>query len=131
MTASTRPMGITILAILAAIGGVLGILGGLAVTLLGGVVATATGGLGGLITIVGLVALVIGIAEVALAYGFWTIKPWAWMLGIGVSVASIVIALLYVVNGTSITNEIISVAVSGVIIYYLWQPSIKALFGKS
>jgi hypothetical protein len=124
-------MGITILAILAAIGGVLGILGGLAVTLLGGVVATATGGLGGLITIVGLVALVIGIAEVALAYGFWTIKPWAWMLGIGVSVASIVIALLYVVNGTSITNEIISVAVSGVIIYYLWQPSIKALFGKS
>jgi hypothetical protein len=130
MTASSRPTGITILAVLAAIGGVLGILGGLTVSVLGGFVASVTGGLGGLITIIGLVALAVGIAELAVAYGFWTIKPWAWMLGIGISVANIVIAVLYVLAGYSITNEVISVVVAGVIIYYLWQPSIKAVFGQ-
>jgi hypothetical protein len=129
MTASARPTGITILAVLSGIGGVLGIFGGLTVTVLGGFVA-AVGGLGGMIGLIGLVALAVGIAELALAYGFWTIKPWAWMLGIGVQVATIVIAVLYVLAGFSITNEIISVVVAGVIIYYLWQPSIKALFGQ-
>jgi hypothetical protein len=131
MTSSARPTGITILAVLAAIGGILGILGGLTVSVLGGFVASATGGLGGLITIIGLVALVVGVAELALAYGFWTLKPWAWMLGVGIAVANIVIAILYVLANYSLTNEIISIAVSGVILYYLWQPSIKALFGRS
>jgi len=131
MTASTRPTGITILAILSAIGGVLGIFAGLGATILGSVVASVTGGLGGLLAIIGLVSLVVGVAELVLAYGFWTLKPWAWMLGVGLQVVSIALAVLWVIGGTSITSEVISVAVAGVILYYLWQPSIKALFGRS
>src|SRR3712207_1825572 len=72
---SQRPLGITILAILAAVAGVLGLLGSL--TLLGF-------GLG----IYGLLFLVLSVVYLVFAYGAWTLKPWAWTLGVGLSVAS-------------------------------------------
>jgi hypothetical protein len=131
MTASARPTGITILAILAAIGGVLGIVGGLGVTLLGGLLSAYTGVFGGLITIIGLAAIIVGVAQIVSAYGFWTLKPWGWMVGVGIAVANIVIAVLWYLAGSGISNQILSVVISAVILYYLWQPSIKALFGRS
>jgi hypothetical protein len=130
MTASARPTGITILAVLAGIGGVLGIFGGLGVTLLGGVLAAYTGVFGGLITLIGLAAIAIGVAELVSAYGFWMLKPWAWMVGVGIAIANIVVAVLWVLAGSSIVGQVISVVISGAILYYLWQPSIKAVFGQ-
>ena len=57
------PTGITILAVLAAIGGVFGILGGLALLASGGFigVATGSGALGGLAALIGAVTLVSGV----------------------------------------------------------------------
>ena len=132
-----RPTGVTILAVLAAIGGVLGILAGLALVGLGGLAGGLVGGaagasIGGLAIVGGLVALVVGVAELALAYGFWTLKPWAWRWGIVLVVVQVVIAVLGVVGivfSTDITSALISVLISGVIIYYLNRPEIRAAFG--
>ena len=119
-----RPLGITILAILAAIGGVLGLLGGLGMM--------ALFGAGGLFMILGLVTLVVSILYLAFAYGAWTLQPWGWTLGVGLAITSIVITLLQLTQGmTNIVSALISIAISGVILYYLFQPDVKAAFGRS
>jgi hypothetical protein len=124
-----RPTGITILAILAAIAGVFGLLGGLALIGLGG---TATGGLGGFVVIIGFILLIYSVLSLDLAYGFWTLQPWAWTLGVGLEIAGIVINLLQFLNNTSnIFNAIFSIAINLVVLWYLYQPNVKAAFGRS
>lgn len=119
-----RPLGITILAILAAIAGVLGLLGSL------GLMAVGFGG--GLFVILGLVTLVLSVLYLAFAYGAWTLQPWGWTLGVGIAVASIVITLIQLIQGMSTPlSAIISIAISGVILYYLFQPDVKAAFGRA
>jgi hypothetical protein len=124
-----RPTGITILAILAGIAGVFGLLGGLALVGLGG---TATGGLGGFVVIVGFILLIYAVLSLALAYGFWTLQPWAWTLGVGLEIAGIVINLLQFLNNTSnLFGAIFSIAINLVVLWYLYQPNVKAAFGRS
>lgn len=120
---SQRPLGITILAVLSAIGGLFGILGALGLFALGSV--------SGLAPLFGVVALVLAVAQLAFAYGAWTLQPWAWMLGIGLQGLSILLNILYVILGWSnIGSIIVSVIISGIIIYYLMTPEIKKAFGQ-
>lgn len=119
-----RPLGVTILAVLAGIGGALGLLGSLGLI--------GLGGLGGLFVILGLVSLVLSIAYLLFAYGAWTLQPWAWTLGVGLAAASIVLTLLQLMQGmTNVVGALISIAISGVILYYLFTPEVKAAFGRT
>ena len=126
-----RPTGVTVMAILAAIGGVFGLLASL--VLLGiGASGAVTGGLGGLAFLAGIFVLAYAILSLILAYGFWTLKPWAWPLGIGVQVLGIVQAVLQFMNdSTSVVSLVISLAIAGVILWYLYQPHVKAAFGRA
>jgi hypothetical protein len=134
MTVNTRPTGITVLAVLSAIGGVLGILGGSAAVFGGAFLGVAgaaagVGALGGLLAVVGLIILALSIAQLFLAYGFWTIKPWAWRLGVALSAASIAFAVLqFLAVRQDFVGLLISVAINGIILYYLNQPEIRRLF---
>ena len=131
-TSGVRPQGVTILAILAAIGGVLGLLGSLALVGLGGIAAGAGGGfLGGFIAIFGLVALAQSVLLLAFAYGAWTLQPWAWMLGVAAEIIGIVVSVLLILSGSSISSQIISIVIAGAILYYLMTPGVKAAFGRS
>ena len=135
-----RPQGITILAVLAAIGGVLGIFGAFALfaagalsgAIMGAAGAAASGFLvGGFAIFWGLVTLVQSAASLGFAYGAWFLKPWAWMLGIGVEGAGILVALINLIGGDSgFFSFLISVAIAGAIIYYLMTPEIKRAFGR-
>lgn len=130
--ASVRPTGITILAVLSAIGGVLSILAGIALVGLGGLVSAASGeaAFAGLGAIFGLLILASGVASLVFAYGAWKLLPWAWMLGVALQIISLVLAAFAILTGDPITNQIIGVAIAAVILYYLMQPSIKAAFGR-
>ena len=124
--AGARPTGITILAILAGIGGVFGLLGGFGVLFVGGVVSS------GPVIVLGLCALAYAALLIAFAWGAWTLKPWALALGVAVAIFGIVVAILQVVlGGSSIFSQIISIVIDGAILYYLNQPTIKALFGRA
>ena len=131
--ATARPTGITILAILSAIGGVLAILGGIALIGLGGIGAASTGEAAffGLGVVFGILSLALGIASLAFAFGAWTLQPWAWSLGIIIQGANIIFAVVAVIGGSSIANQIIGIAIAAIILYYLMQPNIKAAFGKA
>ena len=120
-----RPTGITILAVLAGIGGVLGLFGGFVLLFAGTVVF---GGLGALL---GIAALAYAALLLAFAWGAWTLQPWAWPLGVAGAIFGIVISILYNIGGQSIVSQAFGIIVDGAILYYLNQPGIKALFGRS
>ena len=131
--AAARPMGITILAVLSAIGGVLGILGGVALIGLGGLAATSTGTAAyfGLGAVWGILILASAVASLVFAYGAWTLKPWAWPLGVALQIIGLALSALSVISGGDISSQIISVVISLIILYYLFQPNIKAVFGRA
>lgn len=131
-----RPQIITILAVLAGIGGVLGIFGAFALFglgALGGALAGAELGflVGGFAIFWGLVTLVQSAASLAFAYGAWYLKPWAWLLGIGIEGAAIFMALINLLGkSTDFFSFLISVAIAGAIIYLLNTPDVKRAFGR-
>ena len=125
-----RPLGVTILAILAAIGGVFGILGGIGIVFVGGLVATAAGGFGALVSLLGLLLLALSVAELVLAYGFWMLRTWAWQLGFALEVASVALAILQLLFGAAgFGSVVITVVVAGIILYYLNTPDVRKAFG--
>jgi hypothetical protein len=127
-----RPLGITILAVLAFISGALSILGGVAALGLGGfgiAAGEATGGT--LVIVLGLVSIVVGIVSLAFGYGAWTLQPWAWTLGVILEGITIVLALVNGFLGSSWTSQISSIVIAGIILYYLFTPGVRAAFGKS
>jgi hypothetical protein len=125
-----RPMGVTILAVLAAIGGILGILAGLALLAVGSVSDTLIPGFSGLLAVLGLVTIVISIGDLAFAYGAWGLKPWAWMLGIALEAAGIVVDILEFRSATASTT-IVGIVIAAIIIYYLYQPHVRRAFGQN
>lgn len=89
-------------------------------------------GAGGLVLVLALLTLAFGILYMVLAYGLWTLKPWAWTLGVGLSAASIVLAILNVTQGIQYpVGAVISVAISAAVIYYLMTPGPRRAFGKA
>jgi hypothetical protein len=140
MTASARPTGVTILAILALIGGVFGLIGGLGLiaggALLGGIVGGGAGvALGGLAFVFGIVTLGLAIAELFFAYGAWGLKPWGWSLGVILALASIVWAVVTALASGDFVNSLIGgaigIIISAVILYYLMTPAVKTAFGRA
>lgn len=113
-----RPLGITILAVLAFIGGALNLLAGL--------------GIVGLLPIYGLLLLVLGVVALAFGFGAWTGKPWAWTLGVGLYALNIVLQIVFLIIGwATIGSIIVPIVIAGVIIYYLMTPDVKGFFGRA
>jgi len=106
-----RPLGVTIIAILMIIVGILSIAGGAILFLLGGFVLVA-----------------VGIASIVVAYGLWKGKRWAWIITLILSVIGLISGIIYLALGKF--QEIGHVIINGVIIYYLYRPNVKAFFGK-
>ncbi len=135
-----RPTGVTILAILAAIGGILALCGALALIGLGGVVGGILGGrvsptagflVGALGVVVGLITLAIASLNLAFAYGAWNLRPWAWMLGIVTEIISGLLSLIRLVDGRgSVGGEAVNIAIAAIIVYYLMTPEVRKAFGR-
>lgn len=120
---SARPTGITILAILAGIGGVVMAVGAIGIFVLSTVV------FGGLGAIMGLAFIAVAALYIAFCVGALQMKPWAWPLGVVGAAASAILSVLQLIGGD--LTQIVGIAIAGAILYYLNQPSIKALFGKA
>lgn len=130
-TTGGRPTGVTIIAILAAIGGVFGIFGGILLIVGGGFLgaATGSGALGGLAALIGAVLLVSAVLNLIFAWGAWGLQPWAWTLGVVLQAVAGVIAVYQLINGVS--GSFVSLAIAAVITYYLFRPEIRAAFGRA
>jgi|ADurb_Cas_03_Slu_FD_contig_31_2442965_length_1051_multi_12_in_0_out_0_2 hypothetical protein len=119
-----RPLGVTILAILSALGGIMAILGGMAIM---GVSALASE-IGALGAAIGGITLIMGLIQLVIAWGLWTGKGWAWLLGLIFGVLGILMALASMVGGNF--SSLVSLAINAIIVYYLYTPPVKAFFGR-
>jgi hypothetical protein len=119
-----RPLGVTIIAILTAIGGIVFLVSGIA----GVIAAPFVSDFGGVSAGIGIILLVIGIAFLVVTYGLWKGMRWAWTITWILSVIGIIMAIASIAVGN--VGAIVSIIIHGVVIYYLYRPNVKAFFGK-
>jgi len=133
-----RPIGISIISVLAALAGVVFFIGAAlfaALSTAGGFLqsmietygATVLPNIGSLLTAIALgiagVLAIVGILYLVTAYGLWTGKGWARMLAIILLILDIIGGLLTLPAG------IIGLIIAGVLLWYFFTPSVKAFFG--
>ncbi len=126
-----RPFGVTILAILTAINGIIsfGLVAfvGIIFAWIGEFVPRALTGLFAIIAIVvSVVAVIFGLIYLLLAWGLWSGKGWAWTITLILTILSLFGSLITVTSGIGIVSLIIDI----LILYYLTRPHVKAFFGK-
>ena len=141
-TSKTRPTGVTIIAILNVISGIVMLVGGLGLAAINSILPTMTTldpnasgqmavagllGVGGIA--VGGILIVLGIISFIVAWGLLKGKGWAWSVTMVLSIISIVIGVISMVAGS--IGSIVNIIIAGIIIYYLYRPHVKAFFGKS
>src|ERR1035437_2441277 len=95
-----RPLGVGLLAALAAPVGLSFLSGGLALLAGRWDGAPLAVGLSGVSLELGLAAIAIGVADIAFAFGAWTRRPWALRLGFVLCCIHIVVAALEFAGGT-------------------------------
>jgi hypothetical protein len=138
----TRPLGVSIIAILNVISGIIMLIGGVGLAAVGSALPTMTtvnpnaggqmalvGLLGGGATAVGAVLIVLGIVSFIVAWGLFKGKGWAWTVTIILSAISVIMGIVSLVGGNF--GAIVNIIIAGVVIYYLYRPHVKAYFGKS
>lgn len=117
-----RPFGVTILAILTAINGLVSF--GLAAFV--GILSTLTGLFAIIAMVVSVVAVIFGLIYLLLAWGLWNGKGWAWTITLILTILSLLSSLITVMLGIGI----VSLIIAALILYYLTRPHVKAFFGK-
>ena len=84
--------------------------------------------LGGIGIAIGAVLLALAIVSFVVAYGLLKGRGWAWTITVILSIISIVLNVISIAAGN--LASIISIIISGIILYYLYRPHVKAFFGK-
>ena len=145
MTSTTvRPTGVTAMAVVAGIAGAADILAGLGDIGMGGGFLGDLGfgaTLDGIMTGVGLVLVAVGALGLATAFGLWRGRNWAWLVArlwaslcIIVGIVGVALSLLSDRIVTEILAAMIGAAVpavvAAVVLWYLYQPNVKAAFGR-
>ena len=107
-----RPLGVTVIAILTVIGGIIFLASGLVLLIIG----------------IGIILLALGIAYLVMAYGLWKGRGWAWTITLIVSAIGIIVGIASIIFDN--LGGIITIIINAVVIYYLYRPNVKAFFGK-
>ena len=138
MSGKNRPTGVTVIGVLQILTGLgslgLGFMLASTYAFLGSLMAsgaegvTFSGGFGGLLVVAGAliggILIVIGIANLLIAYGLFKGKSWAWILCLMFAVISVVFGILTFPVG------IVTILFNALIIYYLTRRNVKVYFEK-
>ena len=155
---TNRPVGVTIVAILRIIGGIILLLGGIGLVTIApfvgqlnvnttsstshnGVLVTPNGAdinlsnnntsflfFAAFVGVIGSILIFLGIASFVVAWGLLKGKGWAWTVTIIITIISLVFNALSIVSGN--IGAIVGIVIDGVIIYYLYRPNVKSYFGR-
>ncbi len=137
-TTSDRPIGVLILAVLSFIAGAFLLLGGIIFIAVGGTLVSlfssifpswlqallATLGL-----VIGIILLALAVCYIIVGKGLLDGKPWAWTLTLVLTAISAINGVMGLLSGNF--GVVVSLAINGLIIWYLFTPEVKAFFGKS
>lgn len=133
-----RPVGVTILAVLQLINGILATLGGLYIIFFRTAIFRRSSELETipqyptLAAGFALVLVILGLIGLFLAWGLFTLKKWAWLTTLilnGFSILSSLSAIFS--NQTRKGGDIFGFVIAVVIVYYLLRPEVRRAFGKN
>jgi hypothetical protein len=111
-----RPTGVTILAVLAFLGGVLLLVFGLVT---GSMISSAFAGFGSGVAIL---FVIFALIQFGVGYGFWVGTTWAWWLGIIGAILNII---------SIISLNVFGLVIGIIMLYYLTRPHVKIWFHKA
>jgi uncharacterized membrane protein (DUF2068 family) len=121
-----RPFGVTVIAILALIGGLFGlcwpILAFTGSALFGGILGTI-GVFAGIFLIVG------PVLQLVFAYGAFGLKRWAWYLGLLASGITVIGVIINLIDGASFFSALWGSTLSIIIFIYLLTGRVREAFG--
>jgi hypothetical protein len=127
----SRPILITIVAILWFISGLICLAAGI-LLLIGGSISLADLGFEELenlgTTGVGIIYTVLGIINLIIAGGIWNGWKVMWYIGVLYSIIQIILAIASIIL-TSGFGMIITIIIHALILYYLFRPRVKEFFG--
>ena len=110
----SRPLGITIIAIIVAIFGILGIIDGILSLSIS--------------TTAGVIALVLGVLELILAWGLWTLQRWAFWAAVIIEILALINSIYAFTQG-SVASAIVGIIIALVILIYLFaDANVRAAF---
>lgn len=122
-----RPAGVTALAILQTIAGVLPLAIALPMIVMIGSASTLVRGIQNLSMIfptVWVFMVIPGVLSLVIAYGLWTGRELAWTIAYVFAILGIILGIV------SLPSGVITIIINGVTIYYLTRPHVKEFFGK-
>ncbi len=126
-----RPFGVALISILVIIEAIIQIIASLA--MLGvstfSFFAAPGSGLGAALLVLAIIALIIGIVELAVASGLWNMEKWAWIVAVVVCWIDVIFDFIGGIAqvqtwGATLLSAIIPV----IVLIYLYQTHIKKLF---
>jgi len=132
--ARTRPLGITIIALLAIIQGFGGFCAGISLLFLGGILVAIPSGFTQVLAVLacfgGLLIITGPLLHLIFAYGAWNLRKWAWWLGIAATTLSILGVVISLVGsgGALIWAVITNALLPIVILAYLLMPKVRQAF---
>jgi hypothetical protein len=132
LTTNKRPYGVTLLSALHILLGILLLLGGLALLTVEFVLPEMFPQVRWFAmrsTTIGIGLLVFALIYFVLAYGLWNGRGWAWTVSLIFAAIGIVISVLSLFVRPGL-DELLSLILDLVIIYYLMQPRVQAVFGR-
>ena len=127
----SRPTGITIIAILMIIGGLILLFTGITPLFFGPLISIdsdgSTNALGFIITIGGLTLVGLGIASFIVSWGLLKGKRWARTITLIISIIAIIFAIISLISSEDLIH-IMEIIVYGIIIYYMFTDKVKLFF---
>jgi hypothetical protein len=134
-----RPVGVTILAVIAIIYGILSLLLALLGLLGSALLASGTYGASvhysaGTLAYATISDALLGILYLAFGIGAFTLKGWAWTAGVVALLLDILRNIVSVFvrgfSASAIVVPIITIVIALVLLWYLFRPNVRAAFGK-
>lgn len=127
----TRPLGITIIAVVLAVSGVFQILVGTEAL---GITTFGIGGAAEVAGVSGWASVISGVLTIVAAGGLFTLASWAWLLAVvvlGIRIVADLVAIF--TQGASSTigvSAIGNIVISAIVLWYFFRPNVKAAFGR-
>ncbi len=119
-----RPLGVTIIAIIMFIQGIL--------LLIGGILAFfgifAGGAVGGALATIGIITIVIALIILFFAWALWTLKRWAFWATVIIEIINVVYGLIALFSGRAWVNIFGLILSAIILIYFLADSNVRAAF---
>ncbi len=131
---TTRPQGVTVIALLALLQGIVGALMGFLWLQIVSLFDQGNGAMSSLMVMMaearGWLLIVLALMYIVFAAGAWNTRGWAWWVGLPASLVTILYLVNVLLRGASVLVVVLGLIVPVIILLYLLAPAGRQAFGQ-